>query len=813
MKSRKPTRQDAASSVQRKTKAPGKTNRAHARYANVPARVVVQKQGSSTGPDTADDSAPAECGVPEVVGDGETNESPETGFEESSSADATASAEVEEVSEPADESSPAATGDQSAEPVQMKAAGGSETESTHEAAAGGVAGAGDRLPHLGEIQASFGRHDVSGVKAHTDRAAVEATQTIGAEAYATGTDIAFSRSPDLHTAAHEAAHVVQQRGGVQLRGGVGSAGDAYEKNADAAADLVVQGKSSEAILDAFSDPGRAPAAAPTIQRKRPEKFTKTDNAKLVKLRLRLAAKEARAGVLHWKSSADAEILNATGLRAASHLRQVNRSLEGPGGVGAEVKKLTRELDLAYGACLRLLAAANESDGAGVLRLRPGGVEFLHAFLDQLSSHAQKHGWTQPATLKAANKRSAGATRRGAKAKLSPGDEKALIKLTLKLTRHRLRQEAKTKKEASAIADEVGEDLGRADLLIRGGFAAAKDRAVFAADVESTSAASSAFGQKCATLGGVPALVSMRKTETRLRKLVGLGAKGSGVATAARNANKMKAITNIGQLERTIGVKVREWRMAARSVGSGYETAGGRHKLACDNAAKEKALHQAIIFGLLTAATAGALSWMSTVAQAGFSASKELLNVLEDTVQSGLGEGLDVLQAKVAPSGKPVSSGPLGYQNNLLNHIDDLHNKVTEYFIDVVSRIVKAPPIAWDASDSARQLEKHDAWLKKSRLSKAPKVAAAKKIADSLETDMWAKWAPRLIKKEITVGTVGFGRDIITDPGSPVEKRLNKLGITKAAGIGKDFGIITFDGDVRKLRSWALSHKPKKLLDL
>ncbi|MBK7536396.1 MAG: DUF4157 domain-containing protein [Myxococcales bacterium] len=129
----------------------------------------------------------------------------------------------------------------------MTGAGGSE--SIHQAASAGIQGAGGSLPHLDAIQASFGSHDVSGVSAHTDSAATAANRSMGAEAYATGNDVAFgSASPSLHTAAHEAAHVVQQRGGVQLKGGVGEVGDSYERHADAVADLVVQGKSSESLL-------------------------------------------------------------------------------------------------------------------------------------------------------------------------------------------------------------------------------------------------------------------------------------------------------------------------------------------------------------------------------------------------------------------------------------------------------------------------------------------------------------------------------------------------------------------------------------
>ena len=116
-------------------------------------------------------------------------------------------------------------------------------------AARGVEGSGGSLPFLDTIQASFGKHDVGDVRAHTGTEAAFASADIGARAYAMGDAVAFGESPDLHTAAHEAAHVVQQRAGVRLKDGVGSAGDDYERHADAVADLVVAGKSAEPLLD------------------------------------------------------------------------------------------------------------------------------------------------------------------------------------------------------------------------------------------------------------------------------------------------------------------------------------------------------------------------------------------------------------------------------------------------------------------------------------------------------------------------------------------------------------------------------------
>jgi len=126
--------------------------------------------------------------------------------------------------------------------------GGEGSAGVHAAAAHGVADGGSALPHLDSIQESFGSHDVSGIKAHVGGAAKEASESMGAQAYATGNDVAFRESPDLHTAAHEAAHIVQQRGGVSLAGGVGQAGDAYEQHADRVADAVVAGESAESLL-------------------------------------------------------------------------------------------------------------------------------------------------------------------------------------------------------------------------------------------------------------------------------------------------------------------------------------------------------------------------------------------------------------------------------------------------------------------------------------------------------------------------------------------------------------------------------------
>jgi hypothetical protein len=147
-------------------------------------------------------------------------------------------------------------------PAFQAKAEGSQTDAgydqTHAIAAHGVSGGGGSLPFASQIASSFGAEHAGTVQmmsAHTDSRASEATSALGAVAYASGNSVAFGGTPDLHTAAHEAAHVVQQKGGVQLKGGVGQAGDAYEQHADAVADRVVQGKSATDLLAPYAGGG------------------------------------------------------------------------------------------------------------------------------------------------------------------------------------------------------------------------------------------------------------------------------------------------------------------------------------------------------------------------------------------------------------------------------------------------------------------------------------------------------------------------------------------------------------------------------
>lgn len=126
-----------------------------------------------------------------------------------------------------------------------------------------------RMPFIRELQAAFGpRHDLGSLVAHTGDEATSTADTLGANAFASGSDIVFGKTPDLWTAAHEATHVVQQNAGIYPVDGIGTADDSHEQRADAVADTIVSGGSAQALLADYAplklDQGIAQAGPSSI---------------------------------------------------------------------------------------------------------------------------------------------------------------------------------------------------------------------------------------------------------------------------------------------------------------------------------------------------------------------------------------------------------------------------------------------------------------------------------------------------------------------------------------------------------------------
>ena len=151
---------------------------------------------------------------------------------------------------------------------------------------------GGNIPHFDRIQRAFGRYDLRGVPARHDPPAADG---LGAEAFTYGESVVYGQFPDLHTAAHEAAHVVQQRLGAAPASDESADGRALERHADAVADRVVARQSAVALLDRTPVPQSA-TGAPVVQRARKRKLNPKQEAqrqRLLERRERRASEEVR----------------------------------------------------------------------------------------------------------------------------------------------------------------------------------------------------------------------------------------------------------------------------------------------------------------------------------------------------------------------------------------------------------------------------------------------------------------------------------------------------------------------------------------
>ncbi len=121
--------------------------------------------------------------------------------------------------------------------------------------AGKDEGPGGDLPYRAQIEKAFGSHSLSGVRSYVGGAAGKTAEEMGAPAFTQGDKVVFQKKPDLHMAAHEAAHLIQQRQGRLPPGGKSAPGDPLEREADAVADRVVAGQSAVDLLGSKKEGG------------------------------------------------------------------------------------------------------------------------------------------------------------------------------------------------------------------------------------------------------------------------------------------------------------------------------------------------------------------------------------------------------------------------------------------------------------------------------------------------------------------------------------------------------------------------------
>ena len=118
------------------------------------------------------------------------------------------------------------------------------------------------LPHLDRLQPLFAGHDLRRIRVSDTSSDAETRRRVRAHAFTQGDRVSMPRDASVELAAHEAAHVVQQRSGST------SDGPAAEAQANRVASRASVGLPVGAHLPAVRDgaAGRAPSGTPVLHR-------------------------------------------------------------------------------------------------------------------------------------------------------------------------------------------------------------------------------------------------------------------------------------------------------------------------------------------------------------------------------------------------------------------------------------------------------------------------------------------------------------------------------------------------------------------
>ena len=295
----------------------------------------------------------------------------------------------------------------------------------------------------------------------------------------------------------------------------------------------------------------------------------------------------------------------------------------------------------------------------------------------------------------------------------------------------------------------------------------------------------------------------------------------------RSSNRSRAIFHLDSFREEVMRRATSWQRAALRVGSAYALAADDHKSTLEKQAKLEALGDQAFFSVLTIATAGGLSWLSSWLQATefLKEGKLLTNVLEDTMQAAGGEAFSAMGVQLStPTVSPVGINPQVFQNDRVDAILAAVQSAHAYFAKVSGRFHSAPPEFWDGYDEAHQREQFDSWLSQASLLKGEESLPDRVTMEfELVRAFWAEWVQGLAIRTLgyAPSVFGYGKKHPGDiynltkysyPGRVVEARLDELRIAEEAGIS-DFGWWTSETEIDKLVAWGRAYKIRPFVPL
>lgn len=252
----------------------------------------------------------------------------------------------------------------------------------------------------------------------------------------------------------------------------------------------------------------------------------------------------------------------------------------------------------------------------------------------------------------------------------------------------------------------------------------------------------------------------------------------------RDDKARKATLRLMALKEFASARVEDWRMAAKYIGSAYQQAYAQHQKVIEYVKEKKTLETQILFSILTAVTAGGLSWIS-VSLSGLGLT--ISDLAEDVAQAGLSEALSSYAPLKSENARKIRTvdnkvDPLKYQNELLISIENAGKELAENFGKIYQALEKMPPESWDHYDDTKQLKKHMEWENKSRgfagVQDLPQRAGKpdeQRMADELERAIWAEY---ILSQKHGKNAGRFFEGAYIYAGDEIYDYLAKLGVVK-----------------------------------
>ena len=303
------------------------------------------------------------------------------------------------------------------------------------------------------------------------------------------------------------------------------------------------------------------------------------------------------------------------------------------------------------------------------------------------------------------------------------------------------------------------------------------------------------------------------------KPAGAGQVAPSALTREQKATRFYTILSASYID--LDSRASAWIDAAEKFGLCYYHAYKNHSDTIDLQSAHDKLIASIAFGIISVVAIGAISSLSTIAQAKgsewTSLSEWKINAVEDMSQQVVGKVTDAMASRPAP--KQITEAPLEFYLQLKSALSTHISNSKALLNEIVQRAkdVQLQPEKYAALDSLDP-DKFDAkirsWKARVLLFRYPPPIPEEAFKEELEKGIWARWAAVTLYVPPGPVTIGRGGALYQrgayhkKPGGVIEKRLDFLGITKECGVG-DWGSWTSSKEAAKLYQWGKAWKPSR----